>query len=205
MVTSTRRMVGAVLALIGAIAVVWSAFIHWYAGRNGSDIRVRDLFNQMTTVKSDSLSSLFLPLGVAALVTLVGIALQSRWLWLLGGLIALATVGLWGLRQAQTVTGLHASLVGRGPGLAAAGGAVMLIAAAIGVGRQRSTAPAHARTPAAAAAAPDTEPAVTTEPVLTQDEWADSGQAYQQGYGHGLEQPADKTADTLHQGHTRDS
>jgi hypothetical protein len=179
MLASTRRLVGAALAVIAAVAAVWSAFIDWYGGRNGSDIRLQDLFNQITFVTADSLGSLFIPMGLSALLVLVGVVV-GRWLWVVAGLIAIATPFLWGLRQAQSVTSLHANLVGNGPATAVAAGALMLIAAAVSTrapAREKAAAPAHARTadPAAPAA----------------DQWSESGQAYQQGY----EQAADQTVD----------
>jgi hypothetical protein len=209
MVASTRRLLGAVLALVAAIAVVWSAFIDWYGGRNGSDIRVQDLFNNITTEKADSLGSLFIPLGVSAILVLVGIAIQNRWLWVLGGLIAIATPLLWGLRQAQAFTGLHASLVGRGPALAAAGGALMLIAAAVTAGKSRRD--ASSRTSRKQQRAATDDMAVAPAPyqeadstLVHDDQWADSGQAYQQGYGHGLEQGSEQATDAIEHGRPRE-
>jgi hypothetical protein len=58
-----------------------------------------------------------------------------RWLWALGGLVAIATAILWGTRQAQTGSGLHANLMGNGPATAACAGAAMLLAAAIATAR----------------------------------------------------------------------
>ena len=208
MIGSTRRMAGIGLALVAAVAAVWSAFIGWYGGRKGSDIRLQDLFNQMTLVKANTWASLFIPLGVSALLVLAG-AVVGRWLWVLGGLIALATVFLWGLRQAQTLTGLHASLMGNGPALAAGSGALMLIAAAVGSGRRAQARAAEATAPAVAydhtarhaAAAPvasevhnaPAEPATPVVPATPEaDQWAGSGQAYQQGYEHGMGQAAEQ-------------
>jgi len=201
MVDSTRRLTGAVLALLGAIAVVWSAFIGWYNGRNGSNIRVGNLFNNLTTAGASTFGSLFLPLGIAALVALIGIALQFRMLWVLAAAIALCTVFLWGLRQAQTLPGLHAQLVGPGPGLAAGGGALMLLAAYLATGKARRSTARHQR-----AGEPELvrEPAginrrtaTTTQPqAAVQDEWDGSGQAYQQGYREGQGQASEPTPET---------
>jgi len=194
MLTSTRRLVGAALAVIAAVAVVWSAFIDWYGGRNGSDIRLQDLFNQITFVTADSLGSLFIPLGLSALLVLVGVFV-GRWLWVLAGLIAIATAFLWGLRQAQAPTGLHANLVGNGPATAVAAGALMLIAAAVSTSREHK----------AKAAAPVGAHARTTDPAMTAtDQWSDSGQAYQQGYEHAGDQTVDQSKildETLKQKH----
>jgi len=139
MVSSTRRLIGLVLVVAAAVAAVWSAFVTWYAGRNGRDIRVHDLFNGLTPQKADSLGSLLIPMAVSAVLVLAGIVVWWRWLWALGGLVALATAILWGIRQAQTVDGLHASLMGNGPATAACAGAAMLLAAVLASGRGKKT------------------------------------------------------------------
>lgn len=135
MLSSTRRLVGLVLAAVAAVAAVWSGFLDWYGGRNGSDIRIQDLFDQMTPVNADSLGSLAIPLAVSAVLVLAGILVWWRWLWALAGVIVLATVILWGARQAQTVAGLHSAEVGSGPILAACAGALMLIASVVATAR----------------------------------------------------------------------
>lgn len=168
----SRRLTSVVLALLGAVAAVWSAFIAWYAGREGSNIRVGDLFNSLTTVNSATMTSLFIPMGIAALLALIFIGSGWRWTLVLGGVIAIATPLLWGIRQAQTPSGLSASLVDAGPWLAAGSGALMLIGAAL--------APAirHRR-----AAAPQTEavPAVDRPRGKRRGQMADED-AYAAGY-----------------------
>lgn len=202
MVASTRRLTGAGLALVGAVAAVWSAFIGWYNGRKGTDIRVQDLFGSITSNHANTFASMFLPLGVAALLTLAGIALQSRWLWALAGLISIATPALWALRQSQTFLGLHADLTGRGPGLAAAGGVLMLVAAAVATGPARHAVPRRQRVAEPVMAA---EPVVTPEQPAMRDEWEQSSQSYQQGYAHGMEQADEKTVETETLGRRRSS
>ena len=135
MVSSTRRLIGLVLVVAAAVAAVWSAFVDWYGSRNGSDIRIQDLFNGITLRTADSLGSLLIPLAVSAVLVLAGIVVWWRWLWALGGLVAIATAILWGVRQAQTGDGLHASLMGNGPATAACAGAAMLLASVIATAR----------------------------------------------------------------------
>lgn len=137
MMRTTRWMTGALFAVVGAVLAVWSVFVHWYGDRNGTNIRIQDLFNQMTLQSSDSLGSILIPMAVAAVLVLAGLVVGWRWLWTLAGLVALTTVYLWGLRQAQTVTGLHATLVGAGPPLAVSGGALMLIGSVLAARRRR--------------------------------------------------------------------
>jgi len=96
---------------------------------------LQDLFNGITLQTSDSLTSLLIPMAVSAALVLAGIVVWWRWLWALAGAVALATVIVWIVRQAQTPGGLHASLVGAGPWLAASAGAAMLFASVIATAR----------------------------------------------------------------------
>ena len=141
MISSTRRLFGLVLVVAAAVAAVWSAFLDWYGSRNGSDIRVQDLFDHITLQKANTFGSLLIPLAISAVLVLAGIVVWWRWLWALGGLVALATAALWGLRQAQAVDGLHANLVGNGPATAACAGVAMLLAAMIATARGGKTKP----------------------------------------------------------------
>jgi len=141
---TTRWMTGALLAVAGAALAVISVFLTWYGNRDGQDIRIQDLFNQMTTQSSNSLTSVLIPMAVAAVLVLAGLVVGWRWLWALAGLVALTAVYLWGLRQAQTVPGLHASLVGAGVPLAFSGGALMLLGSVVAAKRHwRKRAPAR--------------------------------------------------------------
>jgi MFS family permease len=137
MVSSTRRLIGLALVVLAAVAAVWSAFVDWYGNRHGTDIKIQDLFNNMTPRSADSLGSLLIPVVVSAVLVLAGIVVWWRWLWALGGIVAIATAVLWAVRQAQTTPGLHASLVGAGPWMAAGAGAGMLLASVIATARAR--------------------------------------------------------------------
>jgi len=127
----SRRLIGTLLGLIAAVAAVWSAFLSWYAGREGSNIRIQDLFEGITLDSASTMNSVFLPLAFAALLCLVYAIVGWRSLLVLGGLVCLATTLLWAIRQAQTAAGLQADLVGWGPQLAAGAGVLMIIAAAV--------------------------------------------------------------------------
>jgi len=141
MVSSTRRLVGLALVVVAAVAAVWSAFLDWYANRNGSDIRLQDMFEGITQQTADSLGSLMIPMAISAVLVLAGIIVWWRWLWALGGVIVLTTVVLWIVRQAQTPAGLHAELVGAGPWLAASAGVLMLIASVVATAREYGARP----------------------------------------------------------------
>ena len=139
MISSTRRLIGLVLVVAAAVAAVWSAFVAWYGARNGTDIRVQDLFDHITLQKANTFGSVLIPVAVSAVLVLAGIVVWWRWLWALGGLVAIATAILWGVRQAQTGDGLHASLMGNGPAMAACAGAAMLLASVIATARGKKT------------------------------------------------------------------
>ncbi|HET9171743.1 MAG TPA: hypothetical protein VFN97_20055 [Actinospica sp.] len=136
MVSSTRKLLGLLLVVAAAVIAVWSAFVQWYGGRQGTNIRVQDLFDHgLTFTNAATMSSLLLPMLISAVLVLAGIVVWWRWLWTLAGAVAIATVVLWGARQAQTPTGLHSALMGNGPIMAAGAGAMMIFAAMIATPR----------------------------------------------------------------------
>ncbi|MBR7826465.1 hypothetical protein KDK95_09140 [Actinospica sp. MGRD01-02] len=140
MVSSTRRLLGLILVIAAAVVAVWSAFAPWYGGRKGTNIRFLDLFDHGLTVESAAtMTSLLLPMLVSAVLVLAGILVWWRWLWTLAGAVAIATVVLWGARQAQNPSGLHSALVGAGPIMAACAGTVMIFAASIATVREGRT------------------------------------------------------------------
>lgn len=128
-----RNVVGSILSLAGAAVAVWSPFLAWYDGRQGSDIRVDDLFTDVGVTPHDAalLGSLFLPMGFAALLTLLGLLLHSRLIVALAGVLVLGVTVLWMVRQAQFSHSLTAGGDGLDTGVAAAvGGGLLLFAGA---------------------------------------------------------------------------
>lgn len=137
MVSSTRKLLGLLLVVAAAAIGVWSAFVQWYGGRQGTNIRVQDLFNQgLTFNNAATMSSLLLPMLISAVLVFAGCVVWWRWLWTLAGAVALATVVLWGARQSQTPAGFHSALMGNGPVMAACAGAMMIFAAMIATARK---------------------------------------------------------------------
>ncbi|MFC4033662.1 hypothetical protein ACFO3J_19555 [Streptomyces polygonati] len=127
-----RNILATLLALIGAEAAVWSPFLPWYGGRHGSDIRMDDLFTSVgvTPHHAPLLGSLFLPMGFAALLTLLGILTRSRLVTAPAGILVLGMTVLWMVRQAQFSHALTAGGNGLDTGVATAlAGALMLFAA----------------------------------------------------------------------------
>ncbi|MFJ6569943.1 hypothetical protein ACIQNU_21230 [Streptomyces sp. NPDC091292] len=138
-----RNVIGSVLALIGAAAAVWSPFLAWYDGRLGRTYRVPELFtaNGVTGARAELFTSLFLPFAAAALITLIGIALRSRLVVALAGVIVLGFTVLWMVRVGQAAGSLVVAGDGTGLGLGVAaafgGGALLLIASGVMSGRAR--------------------------------------------------------------------
>ncbi|WP_438487445.1 hypothetical protein [Streptomyces sp. S186] len=134
-----RNVLGSLIALAGATAAVWSPFRPWYDGRHGSDIRIEDLLNGLTGSGATLFGSLVLPMAVAGLLTLAGVALRSRLLVTVAGLVVLGFTVLWMVRQAQRSGELTAGAHGLGVGVANAlgGGALLVLGALVMRGRTR--------------------------------------------------------------------
>ncbi|MBM4795284.1 hypothetical protein HXP44_25295 [Streptomyces sioyaensis] len=134
-----RNVLGSLIALAGATAAVWSPFRPWYDGRHGSDVRIEDLFHGITGYGAALFGSLLLPMAFAALLTLIGVALRSRLLVTVAGLVVLGFTVLWMVRQGQAASELTAGARGLGVGVANAlgGGALLLLGALVMRGRDR--------------------------------------------------------------------
>ncbi|MFJ2744277.1 hypothetical protein ACIO3O_32020 [Streptomyces sp. NPDC087440] len=165
-----RNTLGAVLALAGATAAVWSPFRAWNDGRRGRDYRIEDLFDGITDVKAELAGSLLLPFVFAALVVLIAVFLRSRLLVALAGLVTLGFTVLWMVRQGQAGGGIAVNADGSGLGMgvasAAGGGVLMLLAAAIMNGR-RGRRTRRGRRDVAPAAAPVPDEGATYAPEAT--------------------------------------
>ncbi|GGQ04821.1 hypothetical protein [Streptomyces roseolilacinus] len=136
-----RNVIGAVLALVGSVAAVWSPFRAWYDGRLGRHYEIDDLFGGITSGRADLWTSLLLPMAFAALLALVGLVLRSRAVVALAGVAVLGFTVLWMVRQGQAEGSLTVSGDGRGlgpgTGLALGGGLLLLLAAVVMAGRRR--------------------------------------------------------------------
>lgn len=165
-----RNISGSLLALIGAVLAVWSPFRAWYGGRQGSDIRVDDLFTGAGATSADAtpLGSLLLPLAFAALLALLGVLLRSRLAVGAAGVLVLGVTVLWTVRQGQAAGQLTAGGDGLGVGAAAAfgSGALLLLGCYVMSGRSTRDAALPAPSPPASAPAPPygAAPAALTTP-----------------------------------------
>jgi len=138
MPATSRRIIGLALAVASAVTVAWSVAADWYDGRQGTSIGLLDLVGGLGGPgHSGALGSLLIPVSLSALLVLAGIVVWWRGLWVLGGLVAVATAALWALRQAETGAGLHAGLVGAGPWMALCGGLGGWLAVAVAGPRPR--------------------------------------------------------------------
>jgi hypothetical protein len=167
-----RNISGSLLALIGAVLAVWSPFRVWYGGRQGSDIRVDDLFTGagVSTADATPLGSLLLPFAFAALLALLGVLLRSRLAVGAAGVLVLGVTVLWTVRQGQAAGQLTLGGDGLDVGAAAAfgGGALLLLGCSVMRGRSLPhTARVAVSPPASAPAAPYVgAPAVPAVPAV---------------------------------------
>lgn len=137
-----RNILGSLLALLGAAAVVRSPFHHWYGGRPGYRFALADLFSG-TGISSEAAGlaeGLFLPMAAAAVLTVLGVLLRSRIVVALAGVLALGFTVLWMVRQGMAAGSLAVGSDGGGLGIgvaiAAGGAAVMLLGAVVMRGRR---------------------------------------------------------------------
>ncbi|MBC9716371.1 hypothetical protein H9Y04_27930 [Streptomyces sp. TRM66268-LWL] len=149
-----RNVLGSLLALIGAAAVVWSPFRAWYDGRLGRDYRIDELFSAdgVTDDKAQLFGSLFLPFLFVAVVTLCGVALRSRLMLAVAGIVAMGFAILWMVRLGQAEGSLTVDGDGNGLDMGAAnalvGGAMILLGSLVMSGRSRRVRPTPEPAPA---------------------------------------------------------
>ncbi|MFF5706185.1 hypothetical protein ACFY7H_27430 [Streptomyces sp. NPDC012794] len=138
-----RNAAGSLMALIGAIAAVWSTFRAWYDGRPGRDYRLEELFagSGITDDGAAPFGSLLLPYLCAAVLALLAVVRRSRPLMAVAGVVVLGFAVLWMVRQGQAAGGLSVGVEGTGLGDGVANafgaGALLLLAAAVMRGRPR--------------------------------------------------------------------
>ena len=138
-----RYVIGAVLAVLGAAATLFSPWQNWYAGRHGSTYKFWEIFGSgITGSRSGIMDSVFLVFLVAAILTVIGVVVRSSELVLLAGAVALGFTILWMVRQGNqagqlVITGNGTGL-GLGVALALGGSTAMLIGGVLMTGWRRN-------------------------------------------------------------------
>lgn len=93
-----RRIAGAFLALIGALGVAGTAYLEWLDNTNADDMQFGRLFSNDPTALQDMTSSYWesiaLPLGIVAVLGVIGAVARSRLVLGLAFLVGLATLVL---------------------------------------------------------------------------------------------------------------
>lgn len=92
-----QRIVGAVVAVVGALGVTASAYLDWYRGLDATDIPLERLFQTSVSTGGPSSywNSMALALSLVTVLGVVGALLLSRFVLGLGWLIGVATLVLW--------------------------------------------------------------------------------------------------------------
>lgn len=161
-----RKLIGSVLAVLGAAATLVSPWQGWYGGRHGSTYKFWEVFgNGITVSRSGVTDSVFLVFLVAAVITVVGVLLRSGAVAVLGGVVALGFTVLWMVRQGQAAGELVVGGGGRGLGVGAAwalGGSALMIVGGLLMGARRRTRTVPASTTSPVTRAPDS-PAVAED------------------------------------------
>ncbi|RJL23675.1 hypothetical protein D5H75_32795 [Bailinhaonella thermotolerans] len=119
--------------MAGGVTLAYSAFLPWLAGADTTAFQLHDLFKGMSGSPGGAFgSSMAVLILLAAAVALVaGLYGGAPYAWL-GGLVALATVVLWGIRTAAAKSGVGKGAVSGeiqvGVWVALAGMVVVLVA-----------------------------------------------------------------------------
>ncbi|MFJ9847912.1 hypothetical protein [Streptomyces sp. NPDC101150] len=129
-----RLMTAVLLALIGAAALVLSAFQPWYQGRDPRSVPVGDLFTGLTgDGGATTATSMLLPLAAAGLLALIALAARSKVVMALAALVGLATCVLWLVQQIRDIAPIAFDWTAIEPGLRNAGGGVLVLLIAVAV------------------------------------------------------------------------
>ncbi|SHN26655.1 MULTISPECIES: hypothetical protein [Streptomyces] len=129
-----RLTVTALLALIGAAALVLSAFQPWYQGRDPRSVPVAELFTGLTDKGgAATATSMLLPLAAAGALALLALAVRSKAAMALAALVGLATCVLWVVQQIRELAPIAFDWTAIEPGLRNAAGGVLLLLIAVAV------------------------------------------------------------------------
>ena len=135
---TSRRVAGAIVAALGALAVAASAYLDWFEDEMPRDMPLERLFQTEVNGGADNYwTSVAAPLAVVGVVGVIGLLLRSRLVLSVAGLIGLATLTLWIIMTAIDVSpdDLEAADYQAGVWICAAGLVIMLIGI-VGMGRR---------------------------------------------------------------------
>lgn len=100
-ITPTRRLIGAGIALVGALTVSTSAYPEWYAGEGPQNWPLKQLFQASPAgTATEFWGSVAAPLAVIGILGLLGALLRFRFILGLAWLIGVATFVLWAIMRA---------------------------------------------------------------------------------------------------------
>ncbi|MFI9050852.1 hypothetical protein [Streptomyces sp. NPDC053427] len=129
-----RLTVAILLTLIGAAALVLSAFQPWYQGRDPRSVSVGELFTGLTGEGGAmTATSMLLPLAAAGLLALIALAARSKVVLALAALVGLATCVLWLVQQIRDIAPIAFDWTAIEPGLRNAFGGVLVLLIAVAV------------------------------------------------------------------------
>lgn len=101
MAVDNRTAVGCVLAVAGVAAVGSGVWQPWYAGVEGRDLSLTFLFGADRQAADGLFGSLFIPALVTTVLVALALALRTRALMVLAGLVSVAEFVLWVVFQAR--------------------------------------------------------------------------------------------------------
>ncbi|ELS53337.1 hypothetical protein [Streptomyces viridochromogenes] len=127
------RIAAVLLTLVGAAALVLSAFQPWYEGREPREVALTDLFTGLEPAAAGgAAASMLLPLVAVAAVAVLGLLVRSRAVLAVACVAGLATGILWTVQQIRAVAPVAFEVTEVQRGLWNAGGGVLaLVIAAI--------------------------------------------------------------------------
>jgi hypothetical protein len=119
------------LTLIGAAAMIVSAFLDWYRGIAGDNLTVKSLWQTTFSNIGTFAETVGFVLVVLGLVAIVGLAFRSGWLTRLAGVLGVVTFGLFVI-ELYRATASAQFLPGVGAWVALAASLVTLIGGFLG-------------------------------------------------------------------------
>jgi hypothetical protein len=128
-----RTITAVLLGLMGATALVTSAFQPWYGNRDPKEVPLLDLVPGLDGDAGNAATSMLLPLVAAAIIVVVALVLRAKALMALAGVIGLATAVLWFVQLDRAEAAPTFQFTDFDPGLWSVSAALFLVAVATAV------------------------------------------------------------------------